>query len=113
MSHQVFESSIRLLRRAEADVLAHRPQPLPVHVLVDPARERVLARPADVAVDVAPGQILRTIDGLDPNARVKSHVLHGALPPPGPGAQPGPPARPRVPGAAGRGAGIANPAPLE
>src|SRR2546422_1315212 len=80
MSHQVFEASIGLVRRAEADVLAHRPQPLAVHVLVDPARERVLTRPADVAVDVAPGQILRTVDGLDRNARVESHVLHGVLP---------------------------------
>src|SRR5207247_10642914 len=96
MSHQVFESRIRLVRRAEADVLAHRPQPLAVHVLVDPARERVLTRPADGAVDVAPGQILRTVDGLDRNARAEPHGPHGVLPGPRQRAATGAACSPRV-----------------
>ena len=41
---QVAEALVRLLRRGEARVLAHRPRPAAVHVGVGAARERVLAR---------------------------------------------------------------------
>ena len=49
---QVAEALVRLLRRAEARELAHRPQPAAVHRRVDAARERELAGPAEVALVV-------------------------------------------------------------
>src|SRR5439155_22252874 len=62
--------------RAEADVLAHRPEPLAVHVRVDAAGERILARPADVALDVHARRVLRPVDRLDRKARVRSQLFH-------------------------------------
>ncbi len=44
---QVAEALVRLLARAEAGELAHRPEPPAVHRGVDAARERVLAGAAD------------------------------------------------------------------
>ena len=79
MCHQVLEASIRLRRRAEANVLAHRPQPVAVHVAMDAARERILARPADVARGIAPGQVLGSVDRLHGDAGVQSGVSHGLL----------------------------------
>ena len=49
---QVVEALVRLLGRAEAGELAHRPQAPAVHRRVDAARERVLAREAEVALVV-------------------------------------------------------------
>src|SRR2546422_458523 len=79
MCHQVFESAVRLFRRAEADVLAHRPEPRAVHVRVDAARERVLAGAPDVALEVDVGEVLGTVDRLDREAPVRSYVLHVSL----------------------------------
>jgi hypothetical protein len=45
---QVAEARVRLLGRAEAGELAHRPQAAPVHARVDAAGERELARAADL-----------------------------------------------------------------
>ena len=47
--HQVLEARVGLRGRAEADVLPHRPHARAVHVGMDPAGERVLARVAEVA----------------------------------------------------------------
>src|SRR2546425_12877588 len=79
MCHQVFESAVRLFRRAEADVLAHRPEPCAVHVRVDAARERVLAGTPDIALEIDVGQVLGAVDGLDREARVRSYFLHLSL----------------------------------
>ena len=51
---EVAEALVRLLRRAEAGELAHRPEATAVHRRIDAARERILARVAEVAgvVDV-------------------------------------------------------------
>ena len=49
---QVAEALVRLLRRPEAGELAHRPEPAAVHRRVDAARERIRARPAEVALVV-------------------------------------------------------------
>ena len=49
---QVAEALVRLLRRAEARELAHRPELAAVHRGVDAARERIHTRVAEVAVVV-------------------------------------------------------------
>src|SRR5437867_5028058 len=79
MCHQVFESAVRLFRRAEADVLAHRPGPRAVHVRVDAARERVLAGAPDVALEIDVGDVLGAVDELDREARVRAYFLHLSL----------------------------------
>src|SRR2546428_12275357 len=76
MGRQVFESSILVHRGPQADVLPHGPQALAVHVRVDPARVRILARPADVPREVAAREILRPVDRLDRNARVQDDLFH-------------------------------------
>ena len=45
---QIAEPLVRLLDRAEAGELAHRPQPAAVHARVHAARERILARQPDL-----------------------------------------------------------------
>src|SRR5438093_4567735 len=80
MRHQVFEAGIRLHRRAEADILPHRPDTVPVHVLVDAAGERVFAGTADVAIDVDAGEILGPVDRLDRKSGVRSQLFHGCPP---------------------------------
>ena len=52
MLEQVAEARVRLLRRAEAGELAHRPEPAAVHRRIDAARERIGAGPAEVALVV-------------------------------------------------------------
>src|SRR2546428_11679310 len=79
MCHQVFESAVRLFRRAEADVRAHRPGQRAVHVRVDAARERLLAGAPDIALEIDVGQVLGAVDGLDREARVRSYFLHLSL----------------------------------
>src|SRR5580765_9026385 len=49
---EVAEALVRLLGRPEAGELAHRPQAAAVHRGIDAARERIRARPAEVAVVV-------------------------------------------------------------
>jgi hypothetical protein len=61
---QVVEALVRLRRRAEAGELPHRPEAAAVHRLVDPARERVLTRLAEIAVEVDL-DVLRRVQGLD------------------------------------------------
>ena len=50
---EVLEARVRVLRRAEAGELAHRPEPAAVHRGLRAARERVAAGVADVAQVVA------------------------------------------------------------
>ena len=61
---QVAEALVRLLGRAEAGELAHRPEPAAVHRRVDAARERVLPRIAEIALVVDP-DVLRRVQRLD------------------------------------------------
>ena len=49
LREQVLEARVRLLRRAEAGEHAHRPEAAAVHRRLHAARERVLARQAEVA----------------------------------------------------------------
>ena len=52
---QVAVAAVRLGGRAEAGVLAHRPEPAAVHGRLDAARERELAREADVGPGLVGG----------------------------------------------------------
>ena len=63
MVEQVAEALVGLLGGAEAGELAHRPQPPAVHRRVDAARERELARIADLRRVI--GDVLRPIQRLD------------------------------------------------
>ena len=62
---QVAEALVGLLGGAEARELAHRPQAAAVHRRVHAARERILARVADVALAVVVGQVLVGVERLD------------------------------------------------
>src|SRR5262249_33519546 len=79
VGHEVLEARVGLPGRAEADVLAHRPEPLAIHVAMDAARVGILSGPADVALEVATGEILRAIHRLHRDARMQSHVLHHTI----------------------------------
>ena len=73
---QVMEALVRLLGRAEAGELPHRPEPSAVHRRVDAARERIRARVAEVAlvVDVdRVGRLERLV--LDPGDRAEELPL--------------------------------------
>ena len=65
VGHEVLEARVRLRRRAEADVLAHRPHARAVHVGMDPAGERVLAGLAEVPAVVEPGHVVGPVHRLD------------------------------------------------
>src|SRR6059036_4366961 len=82
MRHQVFETRIGLLRSAESDILPHRPEALPVHVLVNAARERVLAGSPDVALEIDAGEILGPVGRRDRKAGVCSQLFHPSPPSP-------------------------------
>ena len=71
---QVVEALVGLLDRAEAGELAHRPVAAPVHRLVRPAGERVLARLADL-VGVLAAQVLGPVLRFDRLARHRGEVL--------------------------------------
>ena len=58
------EARVRLLRRAEPRVLAHRPRAAAVHVRVRAARERERAGRL-----VGPDRVVRAVDGLHLDAR--------------------------------------------
>ncbi len=69
---QELEALVRLLGRTEAGELPHRPQAPPIPARVDATRERVLARKADLRVDV--GGPIERIDG-DAGERVEVDVV--------------------------------------
>ncbi len=75
---EVAEALVRLLRRAEAGELAHRPEPAAVHRRIDAARERILARIAEVArvVDV---DVFGRRERLRLDPRDRREELVGAL----------------------------------
>ena len=62
---QVAEAPVRLRGGREAGVLAHRPEAAAVHRRLDAAGERVLARPAEVALLVEAGRVGRVVGGVD------------------------------------------------
>ena len=64
------ETAVGLLGGAEARVLAHRPETVPVHLGVDAAGERVFARPPKVRLRAPPLERLRPVGRLDLDARV-------------------------------------------
>ena len=66
---EVAEAPVRLLGGREAGVLAHRPEPAPVHRRLDAAGERVLAGPAEVAVLVEAGRVGRRVQVADDDPR--------------------------------------------
>ena len=65
MVEQVAEALVRLLDRAEARELTHRPQLSAVHRRVGPAGERVLAREPEVALGVPLGEVVLGVEGPD------------------------------------------------
>ena len=67
-SSSMAEAAVRLGRRAEAGVLAHRPQPAAVHRRLHAARERKRARVAEVA-RVVERRVVGPVDGIDRNSR--------------------------------------------
>jgi hypothetical protein len=72
---QVPEAGVRLLRRAEAGELPHRPELSAVHRRIDAARERIDARVARVLdVDVVAG-----VEGLVLDPRDRREELSLAL----------------------------------
>ena len=62
---QVAIADVRLLRRRVARVLAHGPPARAVHLRVDAARERVLARLAEALLEVEVGDVRLVVDRLD------------------------------------------------
>ena len=65
LPEEVAVAPVGLRRRAEARVLAHRPEAPAVHGGLDAARERVLAGKAEVAEIVEGGEVGRRVEGLD------------------------------------------------
>src|SRR2546428_9625700 len=80
MGHEVLEARVGFRRRAEADVLAHRPEPLAVHVLVDAAGVRILAGPADIALEIDARQIFGPVGPPDGAARVRPQLFPSSPP---------------------------------
>src|SRR5581483_3948380 len=76
LREQVPEALVRLLGRAEARELPHRPQPAPVHGRVHAARERELTRKAEIA-PVVDRDVVRRVQRLqlDPRDRREQLVL--------------------------------------
>ena len=72
---QVMVPPVGLLGGGVSRVLAHGPQPAPVHVGLDAAGVRVLAGVAQVLRVVVSWHILRGVDGLLLQARVGGEVL--------------------------------------
>ena len=70
---QVAEARVRLLGRGEARVLADRPRPAAVHVLVGPARERELARQLELELR----DVLVRVDRLDLDSGVGLAAILG------------------------------------
>ena len=118
MLEQVAEPLVRLLGRAEPGELPHRPEPAAVHRRIDPARERIRAGVAEVAVVVdldracraarsrrprssrrAPRAFRRRVVRLAPAFKRLIHGLAGdssAPPASTPARESGPPRRARV-----------------
>src|SRR4029077_8504834 len=69
---QEFVALVRVFGAPEARELAHGPEPATVHGRVDPARERILTRPAQRAtcVEAVTREVVRRVDGL---ALVSAH----------------------------------------
>ena len=68
---QEVEALVRLLGAAEARVLAHRPRPGPVHLLVDPAGVGRAAGSPELALGVELGEICVRVDRPDLDPRVR------------------------------------------
>ena len=71
---QVAIPRVRLLRRREPGVLPHRPHAPPVHIRLDAASVRVLARISERVRVLEPRKVLRRVDGADlhPGVRLEA-----------------------------------------
>ncbi len=88
---EVPEAAVGLLGRGEPRVLAHRPEPAAVHRGLDAAGERILARPAEVAVLVQASRVGGRVEvtDLDPRRGLERvAALRGGCAAPSPGASP-------------------------
>src|SRR5262249_25476102 len=65
---EIVEPRVRLLRRAVAGELTHRPELPSIPGRMDAAGERVLARPAEVAIEIETGPAVRAGERLDRRA---------------------------------------------
>lgn len=65
MLKQVMVAFVGIFRRAEAGKLAHRPELAPVHVGMNAAGIRKLARMADIAQCVDMGDVVGSVELLD------------------------------------------------
>ena len=76
---QELETLVGVLGGAEPGVLAHGPQPAPVHARVDAAGVRRRPRCAELLLGVPPRQVAGTVERpyFDPRARA-AHVVTGA-----------------------------------
>ena len=72
---QVAVALVGVLGAGEAGVLAHRPEPVAVHALVDPARERVGARLAEPLARGPGATSLGVVEPLDLDPGVGEHAL--------------------------------------
>ena len=70
---QVLEAPVRVLGGAEAGDLAHRPEPAAIHRRVGTARERILARQADV-LGRRVGDVERRVDALQRQAAERAEL---------------------------------------
>ena len=75
----VAEPAVRLLGGAEAGVLPHGPEPAPVHGGIDAARERILARLAEIArgIEAEARQVCRRVEALAGPLRLLA--IHGRM----------------------------------
>ena len=71
---QVAVALVGVLRAGEAGVLAHRPEPVAVHALVDPAGERVVAGLAEPLFEPG-GDVVLVVEAVDLDPRVGEHAL--------------------------------------
>ncbi len=71
---QVAVAVVGVLGTGEAGVLAHRPQAVAVHAVVDAAGKRILTRLAEALLQ-AGGDIVGFVQGLDLDPRVGDHTL--------------------------------------
>src|SRR5262245_55243281 len=72
LPEQISVAFVRLRRRAEARILAHRPEPAAVHVRLHAAREGWGARDAEVADGVEARDVVGAVErgGVDPTGEV-------------------------------------------
>ena len=74
------EALVGLLGGAEPRILAHGPEPVPVHLRVDAPGERIPAGPSEIAGRIPPPERLGAVGGLDLDPRVGEAPVLGTHP---------------------------------